>query len=441
VANTVASNLDSQVRAIASLDRIIVRTVEMTLVVKDVNRAMDEIGELAVASGGWIVASTRNGRHTAFISFRVPAAGLDATLDSVRSLTVEVESESSTSQDVTDEFTDLGARIRSQKATEDSLLTLLASARTVEDTLRVQTELGRIRQELESMEGRLNLLAQTSAFSLVNVFLNAEPTEMQVNAGSDLAVAVGEPTTFSATLQPPEGMDSFEITWDFGDGTGGSRIPRTAATLVEGQRITAAVTHVYQSEENSPFLVTVEITGIGDSGVAEGSDSLIATVSEVPVIDVFAGNGIKVEAGESVTFSGTFTRPEGLDNLTFRWNFGDGSRPAEGVIEAGVTFAEASHTYANDRPTPYTATLVVSGASEVGEVEGRSSLSVRVVENRGWLITDWNLGDAFKDGVQILSWVGVYGVRGLVWTAALSPVWILFAVLVFGVRRWRRRLA
>ena len=159
------------------------------------------------------------------------------------------------------------------------------------------------------------------------------------------------------------------------------------------------------------------------------------------MIDVFAGNGIKVEAGESVTFSGTFTRPEGLDSLTFRWNFGDGSRPVEGILEAGVTFAEASHTYANDRPTPYTATLVVSGASEVGEVEGRSSLSVRVVENRGWLITDWNLGDAFKDGVQILSWVGVYGVRGLVWAVALSPVWILLAVLVFGVRRWRRRLA
>ena len=107
-----------------------------------------------------------------------------------------------------------------------------------------------------------------------------------------------------------------------------------------------------------------------------------------------------------------------------------------------MTFAEASHTYANDRPTPYTATLVVSGASEAAsEVEGRSSLNVRVVEARGWLATDWNLGDAFKDGVQILSWVGVYGVRGLVWAAALSPVWILFAVLVFGVRRWRRRLA
>jgi len=272
VGDTVAGNLDGQVQAIASLDRIIVRTVEMTLLVQNVTQAMSDIAEMANTSGGWVVGSTRDGNHTAFISFRVPTSGLDIALDEMRSSAVEVESESSSSQDVTDEFTDLEARIRSQKASEDALIALLGQARTVEDTLSVQTELARI---LESMEGRLNLLAQTSAFSLVNVFLNAEPTEIQVTAGSDIAVAVGQTVTFTATLQSPEDIESFEIRWDFGDGFEQGISRRTAATLIEGQRITSAATHVYQTEDNSPYVVTVDITGVGDSGVVEGTDILL----------------------------------------------------------------------------------------------------------------------------------------------------------------------
>lgn len=85
IAGTVSNSLEVQVQAIAALDRIIVRTVDMTLVVQDVTEAIDEIAELAASSGGWVVTSTRNGNHTAFISFRVPAEGLDTTLDEVRS--------------------------------------------------------------------------------------------------------------------------------------------------------------------------------------------------------------------------------------------------------------------------------------------------------------------------------------------------------------------
>ena len=436
---TVSNSLDIQVQAIAALDRIIVRTVDMTLVMRDVSEAVDEIAKLAISSGGWVVASTRNGNHTAFISFRVPAEGLDTKLDEVRSLTVEVESESSTAQDVTDEYTDLEARIRSQTASEDALITLLDSVRTVEDTLKVATELARIREDLESMQGRLNLLAQTSAFSLVNIFLNAEPTDMQVNAGSDLAAAVGEPVAFTATFEPPESAEDFEIEWDFGDGSSLGIVRRTAATVIEGQRIISTVTHVYRSEEHSPFVVTVNITGLGDSGVSEGEDTLIATVSEIPVLDVFAGEPINVEAGEDIGFAGTFTRPSGVGDLTYHWDFGDGSNPVEGVLEEGITVAEAVHTYVNNRPIPYTATLVISGVADVGEIEGRSSLTVRVREAEGWVIADWNVGATFKNGIQALSAVGVYGVQGLIWTVTLSPVWIV-AFIVFGIVRWRLRL-
>ncbi|MEE8363125.1 MAG: DUF4349 domain-containing protein, partial [Dehalococcoidia bacterium] len=413
--DAVSVSLDRQISVVAAVDRIIVRTVDMNLVVQDVERAIDDIAALAVQMGGWVVSSSRDARYTGRISFRVPAEGLETAVDDVRALTVEVESESSTSQDVTDEYTDLQARIRNLEATEEALLALFDRADTVEAAIQVQTELTRVQGELERLEGRLNLLAQTSAFSLVNIRLRAEPSQMAVDAGGDMTLAIGETATFRATLEPPEGIDEFEIIWDFGDGSDLWVVWRTAATLVEGRRITAAASHSYRDEEGSPFIVTVEITGTGEGGVAEGEATLIATVSKIPVLEVFAGEAVRVEAGSRVRFSGTFTRPEGLDNLTYRWDFGDGSRPAEGALEAGVTVAEASHVYEHHRPTPFVATLIVTGESAAGEAEGRSSVAVQVVEAESWVIADWDAGETLRDSVRALSAVGIYGVRGLIW--------------------------
>jgi hypothetical protein len=126
-------------------------------------------------------------------------------------------------------------------------------------------------------------------------------------------------------------------------------------------------------------------------------------VSEIPVLDVFAGEPINVEAGDDIGFAGTFTRPSGVGDLTYRWDFGDGSNPVEGVLEEGITVAEAVHTYINNRPIPYTGTLVISGVADVGEIEGRSSLTVRVREAEGWVIADWKVGASFKNGIQALS--------------------------------------
>ena len=47
-----------------------------------------------------------------------------------------------------------------------------------------------------------------------------------------------------------------------------------------------------------PYIVTVDLSGAGEGGIAEGSDSLEVTVSEVPTIEVFAGENQTVEEGE-----------------------------------------------------------------------------------------------------------------------------------------------
>ena len=417
------TSTDEQAAQVAQR-RIIVRTADMALVVDDVSGAIDEVGRLAESMGGWVVSSDRSTRHSGFVSVRVPADSLEETIDDLRELAVEVQSEVTTSKDVTDEYVDTTARLTNMQATQNALIRLLERAEKVEDALKVQNELTRVQEEIERLQGRIKFLEQTSAFSLVNVRLSLASVEMGVDAGADRTVSVGRVARFRATFEPPEGMEEFNYTWDFGDGL---RITetRTAPTVDEGKRVTATVTHVYGDDRDSPFIVGIEITGFGDEGLADGSDTVIVTVTKIPSIEVFAGESMTVETGQSVDLDGSFTRPEGLTDLVYRWDFGDGSAPVTEAVAEGATRAVTAHAYADPRPFPYTVTLTVTGQSDAGEIEGSSSLNVYVIETEAWVLSGWSPLDTWKLATRALSGVGVVVGTALIFAAIFSPVWLI----------------
>ena len=417
------TSTDEQAAQVAQR-RIIVRTADMALVVDDVSRTIDDVSRLAESMGGWVVSSDRSTRHSGFVSVRVPADSLEETIDELRELAVEVQSEVTTSKDVTDEYVDTTARLTNQQATQVALIRLLERAEKVEDALKVQNELTRVQEEIERLQGRIKFLEQTSAFSLVNVRLSLASVEMGVDAGADRTVSVGRVARFRATFEPPEGMEEFNYTWDFGDGL---RITetRTAPTVDEGKRVTATVTHVYGDDRDSPFIVGIEITGFGAEGLADGSDTVIVTVTKIPSIEVFAGESMTVETGQSVDLDGSFTRPEGLTDLVYRWDFGDGSAPVTEAVAEGATRAVTAHAYADPRPFPYTVTLTVTGQSDAGEIEGSSSLNVYVIETEAWVLSGWSPLDTWKLATRALSGVGVVVGTALIFAAIFSPVWLI----------------
>ena len=409
---------------LVNLERIIVRTVEATIVVTDVQGSMDLITAMARELGGWVVSTNRFEKHRGFISFRVPAEALDKATARLREMAVEVKAEVSDSRDVTDEYFDLRARLDNQKATEEALLKLLGRAETVEAALKVQQTLTGVQEEVERLQGKIKLLEETSAFSLVSVNLELEPVDMAVEEIADKTTGVGERVRFRAFFKPPEGIEDFSYTWDFGDGES-IRGHQTAPTEKEDTRVTATVTHRYRDEEDSPFIVQFEIQGSGEAGAAEGDTTLMAKVTRIPDIVVFAGESIAVDEGEEVEFSGSFTRPPGLNEVKYRWDFGDGSEPATGMLGVGITTAVATHVYEHHRPFSYQATLTITAESEAGTVEDSSSLAVRVREVPGWVITGLSFGDQGKTAVRTLSAVGQGALIGVIWVAILSPAWLV----------------
>ena len=436
-----AAALTDEDVALVSQQRIIVRTVDVALEVADVSATVDRVSDLAKEFGGWVVSSDRSRKHAAFISVRVPAERLDESVLRLRGMAVEVESEVMSSRDVTDEYVDLTSRLTNMQATEEALLRLFDRAEKVEDALKVQTELTRVQEEIERLLGRIKFLEQTSAFSLVNVTLRLAPVDMSVDAGADQTFSVNQFARFKATFRPPDDTEDFVFTWDFGDGTPPVTSDRTAPTTEARTRVTATVTHVYEDDRDSPYIVEIKMTATGESGVAEGEDTLVATVTKIPTIEVFAGQDRVVEENEEVEFAGSFTRPEGLRELSFTWDFGDGTAPVSGSLDDNLTQASVKHKYADHRPFSFTAALTITAQSDAGEVEASHSFNVLVTESEGWAISGWSAGDTGKTAVRALSGVGIGLAYFFIFAAILSPVWIGAGGLAILLRRRARRRA
>jgi hypothetical protein len=142
-------------------ERMIVRRGTLQLIVADVPLTITRIGSLAESLNGFVVSSNRwreGDRLVGEITVRVPAADFTMTMVTLREMAVEVMLESTSSQDVTEEYIDLSANLKNLEATEEQLLRLMEKAEDVPDILAVQTELSRTRGDIERTLGRMQYL-------------------------------------------------------------------------------------------------------------------------------------------------------------------------------------------------------------------------------------------------------------------------------------------
>ena len=101
------------------------------------------------------------------------------------------------------------------------------------------------------------------------------------------------------------------------------------------------------------------------------------TLAPVPVA-VDAGPDAAFRVGETARFRATFTPPDGVDDYTFLWDFGDGSQTTgsgSAPIQGGrrVT-ATVNHVYADDKDSPYIVSIYLNGTGEGGVAHGEDTL-------------------------------------------------------------------
>jgi len=200
------------------LQRMIVRTSNMTLVVTDIATTLDKINKLVQDTQGYVVSSNQwkdNGALLGTITIRVPAGLFDNTMSSLRAMADEVTSENTSAQDVTEEYTDLNAQLTNLEATQTQLLAIMNKAVTVEDILAVQQQLTSVNGQIDSIKGRMKYLEQTSATSLITISLTQSKLDVKLTASSGRDIRAGDNVGFYATISG--GFAPYNYKWDFGD--------------------------------------------------------------------------------------------------------------------------------------------------------------------------------------------------------------------------------
>ena len=156
----------------------IVYTADLTVVAEDFAAAEAALPTLVDGLGGYLARSdvdrSVGDRLRGTWTVRIPVANYSAFLAGAGGLGV-VEEKNETAKDVTAEFVDVEARLAGRRALEKRLLELLAERPgELKDVLELERELARVREEIETAEGRLRYLSNQTAFSTITLRVREE---------------------------------------------------------------------------------------------------------------------------------------------------------------------------------------------------------------------------------------------------------------------------
>ena len=193
-----------------AMNRKIIRDADLTLEVGAPAEAQRKITLITESLGGFVVTSESKQRQTGDarqelevnLVVRVPATQFGAALDQIRSTGSRVIQEKITGNDVTEEFIDLEARTKTQKALESQFLEIMKQAHKVPDALEVQRQIAEVRTEIEKLEGRKRFLENRASLSTISVSLQS-PTAIAVNTssfGRNIREAVAESVDVASAI-------------------------------------------------------------------------------------------------------------------------------------------------------------------------------------------------------------------------------------------------
>ena len=162
-----------------AISRKIIYDAQVDLVVDSVDPIAKKVGTLVQDATGYIAEQNVTGSPGSLRSMRwrirIPVEQFDSFVESIVSLG-ELERNNRTSQDVTEQYYDLEARIKNKKVEEQTLNKILQErSGKLEDVLKIEIELSRVRGEIEQLEGKIRVLENLS--SLATLTLNIRERE------------------------------------------------------------------------------------------------------------------------------------------------------------------------------------------------------------------------------------------------------------------------
>lgn len=174
----------------------IIKNSELRFQVKNIRQSHANIAALLANYQAYFASDNQSSNSNNIennMVIRVPADQFQKLMDEILKESVYTNFKNITATDVTAEFVDIQARLKTKKEVEQRYLALLRQANKVSDILEVEDKLRVIREEIEATEGRLKLLNDEVAYSTItiNMYQNLDFTpEPQIGFFSKLKEAL-----------------------------------------------------------------------------------------------------------------------------------------------------------------------------------------------------------------------------------------------------------
>lgn len=163
--------------SIEVVDRKIIYNAWISMEVQDVDVAVSQIQTITDEFNGYVSqmsVSKKEDVKTGSVTVRVPQADFYVAIEQIE-LIGEVKDKNIGSEDVTEQYIDLKARLENAQRQEQRLLEILEKAYDVEDMLNIERELNRIREQIEIYTGQLTYLESRVEYASITVTLT-EPS-------------------------------------------------------------------------------------------------------------------------------------------------------------------------------------------------------------------------------------------------------------------------
>jgi hypothetical protein len=156
-------------------DLKLIKTADVTAEVENIDAGFEEVYAVAGAEKALVVGTTRavadEGYSTGSVTIKVDPAKFDETMKELRKIG-RILSEVSTTEDVTQEYFDLQARLENAERTRDRYLEILATRTgAVHDVLEVEREIERVTENVERLKGQMRYLESQIGLSTITVHL------------------------------------------------------------------------------------------------------------------------------------------------------------------------------------------------------------------------------------------------------------------------------
>lgn len=187
-----------------TVSKKIIKNGDITVQVGEIKKAQHQVNDIIKNNQAYIQTEKFNNNDTEEnldLTIRVPHKNFDALINSFSNGMGSILSKNISSNDVTEEYTDVSIKLANKKIYLEKYRDMLKNASTTKDILEIQENIRELEDEIDISEGRLRFIDDRVNYSTLNLTLHKEKVRSSATSKIGFGSRFGDSIT--------EGWNSF----------------------------------------------------------------------------------------------------------------------------------------------------------------------------------------------------------------------------------------